>query len=101
MVSLNSMLKHPFSKSVVNSTLFPKSVTTGALKLLDHILQWIVSHIILPKRGGYSRVDQPKVHLVYAIKNKMRINWPYNVASRIYNPKDSGRGTSLGYASFI
>ena len=73
-VSLNSMMKHPFSESVVNRTLFPKAVTAGALKPLDCILQWIVSRIIRPKMGGYSRVDHPEVHLVYAIKNKMRIN---------------------------
>ena len=41
------------------------------------------------------------MHLVYAIKNKIRINWPYYVVKRIYNLKDSVRRTTLGYASFI
>ena len=38
-VALNSMSKHPFSESVMNDTLFIKSVTSGALKPLDRILQ--------------------------------------------------------------
>lgn len=56
--ALNSMLKRPFSDNVIASNLFPTNVTTGLLKHVNRILHWVVTHIIRPKKGGYSRVDK-------------------------------------------
>ena len=100
-IALNSMLKKRYPDRVVNSNLFPKSVTTDALLPLDRILQWIVSRIIRPKKGGLSRVDQPEVMLIFAIKNKIRIHWPHYITSRMFALRDSGRGTALSYGSLI
>lgn len=55
--ALNSMLRDPYPPRVVNSTLYARTVTTGALCPLDYILQWIVYRIIRPKKRGYSRAD--------------------------------------------
>lgn len=53
------------------------------------------------QKGGLSRVDQPEVQLVYAIKNKIKIDWPRYVISQMFDLKTSGRGAALGYASLI
>lgn len=99
--SLNKMLRKPFAPKVVQSIIFPTNVTIDQLKPLDRILHWIVTHILRPKQGSYSRVDKAKVHLVYVLKHKIKINWPHYIASRIFALKESGRGTALCYPSFI
>jgi hypothetical protein len=99
--ALNDMLKRPYPDEFVNSDLFPRTVTAGKLNAGERILQWIVSRILRPKKGGLSRVEQAEVHLIYILKNKIKINWPYYIASRMYNLRDSGRGTALAYGSFI
>ena len=60
-----------------------------------------MTHILRPRQGGYSRVDNVEVHLVYVLKHKIKVNWPYYIASRIFALKESGRGTALCYPSFI
>ena len=57
--ALNSMLKKPYTERTVNNDLFSKSVSTGALAPLDMILFYIVCHIIRPKKGGYSFMENP------------------------------------------
>jgi hypothetical protein len=99
--ALNDMLKRPYPDEFVNSDAFPRTVTAGKLKAGERILQWIVSRILRPKKGGLSRVEQAEVHLIYILKNKKKINWPYYIASRIFSLRDSGRGTALAYGSFI
>lgn len=76
-------------------------MTTGLLKPVDRILHWVVTHILRPKQGGYSRVDKAEVHLVYMLKHKLKVNWPHYVASRTFALKESGRGNALYYPSFI
>ena len=44
--ALNSMLKRPYPENFVQSSAFPKTVTTGQLVPLARIMQWIVSTII-------------------------------------------------------
>jgi hypothetical protein len=99
--ALNDMLVRPYSDDFVQSDLFPRTVTAGKLSAGERILQWIVSRILRPKKGGLSRVEQSEVHLIYILKNKIKINWPYYIASRMYNLRNSGRGTALAYGSFI
>lgn len=99
--ALNSMLKIPYPESAVHSTLFPRTITAGMLLPLERILQWFVCRIIRPKKGGYSRVDQSEVQLIYAIKNRIQIDWPYYIVSKMFELKNSGRGGALGYASLI
>lgn len=41
------------------------------------------------------------MQLIYAIKNRIQIDWPYYIVSRMYELKKSGRGGALGYASLI
>jgi hypothetical protein len=99
--ALNDMLEEPYPDEFVQSDLFPRTVTAGKLGAGERILHWIVSRILRPKKGGLSRVEQPEVHLLYILKNKIKINWPYYIASRMYGLRDSGRGTALTYGSFI
>lgn len=68
---------------------------------LDQSLLWIICRIIRPKKGGYSRVDQPEVQLIYAIKQIIRIDCPHYIVSRMFDLKQYGRGGALGYASLI
>lgn len=68
--ALNKIWRKPFASEVFQSTLFPTNVTTGQLKPLDRVLHWILTHILCPKQGGYSRVDKAEVHLVYVLNTK-------------------------------
>ena len=83
--SLNFMLKKPYSDRIVNTDLFPRSVTTGTLAPFDIILFWIVCHIIRPKKGGLSRVDKVEVQLLYVLKHKIKVHWPYYFSSRMFD----------------
>lgn len=42
-------------------TVLPKEcyepISTGQLKMVPRILMWIVSHILCPKNGAFSRID--------------------------------------------
>ncbi|KAI5429973.1 hypothetical protein KIW84_034526 [Lathyrus oleraceus] len=92
--ALNDMLKRPYPDHIVNSDAFPRTITAGKLKTGERILQWIVSRILRPKKGGLSRVEQAEVHLMYILKNKQKINWLYYIANRMFSLRDSGRGTT-------
>src|SRR3954470_20613527 len=100
-VALNNMLRRLHADHIVQSNLFPRSATTGLLNIVDRILQWIVARIVRPKQGGYSRVDQQEVYLVWLIKSRIPVNWPHFIVKRMFELKESGRGTAIGYASLI
>ncbi|CAI8614239.1 unnamed protein product [Vicia faba] len=76
-------------------------IINGCLKKQPRIMHWIVSHILRPKNGGFSRVDVPEVHLVYLLLNKIKINWPYYIVYNIFRIHDCNRGTAFPYASMI
>lgn len=33
------------------------AITTGKLKMVPRIMLWLVSHVLRPKIGGFSRID--------------------------------------------
>lgn len=49
-------------------------ITTGQLKMVPRVLQWVVSHILRPKNGELSRIDFVEIHLVYILLHKVKIN---------------------------
>lgn len=60
-----------------------KPLTTYKLNMVPRILWWLVSHVLYPRNGGFSRIDSSKVHLIYIFLNKVKINWPHYIVSRM------------------
>ncbi|XP_050878980.1 uncharacterized protein LOC127082789 [Lathyrus oleraceus] len=70
-VHMNELLKAPRVEDYYDP------ITTGHLKMVPRILLWVVSHILLPKNGGFSRINNVEIHLVYILLHKVKINWPH------------------------
>lgn len=94
-IHLNELLKAPWSDGCV------KTITTGMLKMVPHILLSLVSHISRPKNGGYSRIDNAEIHLVYIFLNKIRIIWANYSMSQMFAIKECNKVTSFCYVSMI
>lgn len=75
---MNEMLRAPRPKGNF------EPLTTGHLKMVPRILMWVVSHVLCPKNGGFSRIDYSKVHLIYILLKKFKINWPHYIVSRMF-----------------
>lgn len=69
--------------------------------MVPRILLWLVSHVLRPKNGGFSRIDYSEVHLVNILLNKVKINWPHYIVSRMFSIKKCNKGTSFFYVSMI
>jgi hypothetical protein len=88
-VHLNEILKDPRVEDYYDP------ITTGHLKMVPRILLWVVSHILWPKNGGFSRTDNVEIHLVYIMLHKVKINWPHYFVSHMFSIKKCNSGTSL------
>ena len=64
-VHVNELLKSPRLNDCY------VAITTGQLKMVPRILLWLVSHVLRPKNGGFSRIDFAKIHLVYILLNNI------------------------------
>lgn len=53
------------------------------------------------EKGGYFQIDIAKVHLMYILQNKIKINWPNYFVSRMFVVKDYNRGSCLCCFSMI
>lgn len=69
--------------------------------MVPTILLWFVSHVLNPKTGGFPRIDNAEVHLVYILLNKIRINWANYFVSQMFSIKDCNKGNSFCYVSMI
>lgn len=76
-------------------------VSTGSLKRIHRILHWILGHVLHPRIGGQSRLDQAEVHLMYLLQHKIHTNWKHYFSSRMFVVRYCNRGSSLCYASMI
>lgn len=75
---LNSCLKAPSSDDSFDK------LSTGSLKRDPRILQWIITHVSRPRKGGHSLIDQAEVHLMDILQNKFKIYWPNYFVLRMF-----------------
>lgn len=94
-VHVNELLKAPRVEDCYDV------ITTGHLKMVSRILLWLVSHVLRPKNGRFSRIDFAKIHMVYILLNKIKINWPHYLVSCMFSIKECSKGTSFCYVSMI
>lgn len=81
-IHLNELLKAPRSDDCV------KIITIGQLKMVPRVFLKLVSHVLCPKNGGYSRIDNAEIHLIYIILNRIRINWAFTSCLRCLPSKN-------------
>lgn len=92
---VNSCLKAPRPEDNL------AKVPMGYLKINMCILHWIMTHMLHPRKGGHSRINIAKVHLMYLLQHRVSINWPNYFVFRIFAIKECNRGFSLCYVSMI
>lgn len=92
---LNAMLKAPRSDDCYDT------LAISQLKMVLRILLWLVSHVLRPKKEGYSRIDIAEVHLVYILMKRIQINWANYFVYWMFALKDCNKGTSFCYVSMI
>lgn len=94
-IHVNEMLKSPPVDDCYDH------IPTGQLKIVPWILLWLISHVLRPKNGGFSRIDFAQIDLVYIILNEFKINWAHYFVSRMFAIKECNKGTSFCYVSMI
>lgn len=92
---VNEMLRAPHPEGSF------EPLTTGQLKMVPRILLWLVSHVLHPKNCGFSTIDYSEFHLIYILLNKVKINWPHYIVSRMFAIKKCNKVTSFIYVSMI
>ncbi|CAI8602283.1 unnamed protein product [Vicia faba] len=93
---LNSFLKEPRPNL---ETL--EKLSTRNLKRNHHILHWIVTRVLRPRKGGHSRINEAREYLMYILENKFLISWPYYFVSSMFSIRECHKGSSLSYSSMI
>lgn len=68
-----------------------EKLSTGNLKRNPSILHGIFTHVLRPRKGGHSRIDQSEVHLMYILENKMLICCPYYFVYRTFTVRECNR----------
>ncbi|XP_058785499.1 zinc finger BED domain-containing protein RICESLEEPER 2-like [Vicia villosa] len=94
MAYMRSILKDPTVLDKPNET-----ITAEHLKRNPRLLNWIISRIIRPRSGGYSRIERNEIILMYLLENRTRVHWPHFLANKFYEVKN--KTTALCYGSII
>lgn len=63
--------KNPASSRLL---LFSKNLTVR-----DRMLHYLISYILMPKHSNHSQIGDLELQLMYAIKNKIQVNWAYTI----------------------
>lgn len=94
---MNELLKDPHVDDYYDV------ITTGKLKMDPRFLLWLVSPVLRPKNGGFSRIDFAEIYLVYILLNKIKIKikWLHYFVSRMFAIKECNKGTYFCYVSMI
>src|SRR3954470_22661440 len=91
---MKSILKDPSVFDKPNET-----ITAGHVKRDPRLLNWVISRIIRPRAGGYSRIERNEVVLMYLLQNRTRIHWPHFLAAKFHEVQQ--KTTALCYGSII
>src|SRR3954470_21179517 len=76
-----------------------ESIAAGHLKRDPRLLNWVISRVIRPRAGGYSRIERNEVVLMYLLQNRTRVHWPYFLAAKFHEVQQ--KTTALCYGSVI
>lgn len=77
------------------------NTSTGFLKWDPHIFHWIVTRVLHPRKGGHSRIDNVKIHLMYILPNKVPMNELNYFTYRMFPIKECNWRSFLCYVSII
>lgn len=83
--------KNPASSRVL---LFSKNLTVS-----DRMLHYLISYVLMPKYSNHSQIGDTELQLMYAIKNKIAVNWAYTIMHHMNHQQSLTRG--LPYARLI
>lgn len=74
--------------------LFSKNLTVS-----DRMLHYLISYVLMPKHSSHSQIGDMVLQLMYAIKNKIAVNWAYTIMHRMKHQQSLTGG--LPYARLI
>lgn len=83
--------KNPASSRLL---LFSKNLTVS-----DRILHYLISYVLMPKHSNHSQICDLELQLMYAIKNKIQINWAHTIMYHMKHQQSITGG--LPYARLI
>src|SRR3954464_6096929 len=72
---------------------------SATLSVSDRMLHYLIAYILLPKHSNHSQISDIDMQLIFAIKNRIKVNWAYVVMHYMLHQRNL-RG-SLPYAHLI
>src|SRR3954470_9470225 len=91
---MKSILKDPAVFDKQN-----ESIAAGHLRRDPRLLNWIISRVIQPRAGGFSRIERNEVVLMYLLQNRTSVHWPYFLAVKFHEVQQ--KTTAICYGSII
>ncbi|MED6211927.1 hypothetical protein PIB30_078281 [Stylosanthes scabra] len=78
-----------------------KKYSVSAMKTDHRLLQYILSYIWLPRRGNHRVLTEEDLIILWAIVQKVTLNWPYLIAQHLVNCTTSCLNTGLGHGALL
>ncbi|KAF1858983.1 hypothetical protein Lal_00000805 [Lupinus albus] len=74
-------------------------LSAGYLTLEDRLVHYFLTYVIFPKFSNHSQISDIELHLMYAIKYNIKINWAKMIMQQMWHVR--GSQSPLPYAIFI
>ncbi|KAL2574946.1 hypothetical protein AAZX31_17G239300 [Glycine max] len=69
---------------------------TGSLTIEDRLLHYAFVHILMPRGSNYALVLMEDIFILWAIKQRIQINWPYLICQHMKKCKVNGMPLPYG-----
>ncbi|MED6212948.1 hypothetical protein PIB30_088388 [Stylosanthes scabra] len=81
------------------SRIIGKKYSVSAMKTDHRLLQYMLSYIWLPRRGNHGVLTEEDLIILWAIVQKVTLNWPYLIAQHLVYSTASSLNTGLGHGA--
>ncbi|KAJ1438247.1 hypothetical protein SESBI_03146 [Sesbania bispinosa] len=66
----------------------PKKLNAGSLTVKDQLLRYTYASILIPRGSNYAQMSEEDIFVLWAIKERILLNWPFYIFQHIKKVKD-------------
>ncbi|KAJ1375909.1 hypothetical protein SESBI_50497 [Sesbania bispinosa] len=78
----------------------PKKLNARSLRVEDRLLHYTYARILIPRGINYAQMSEEDIFVLWAIKNRILLNWPFHILQHMKKVKDKYM-MSLPYALLV
>lgn len=88
--SISCLTEHGiFNKRACNSGTTPNRLIlySSYLSISDRMLHYFIAYLLMPKHSNDSQINDTKMKLIYIVKNKLKVNWAYEIIHHMHHQR--------------